>query len=1110
MEVSLFSGLRIQAVGGAQIRLQTDKIRALFAYLAMHANQPIMREQLATLFWGDLPDATAKRNLRLSFSRIKKAFEAHGGTALIVANHQQATFVLRTDVSIDAVACEALWLQCKAIERDSWTTNSAVIKALQAMAQQYQGDFLAGLSPKGCIEFDAWVAVQREHYHQRMLLALEVLAEHFIGRGEYDSAETYAQQALSLEAWHEPAHRQLITLYRLSNRASAARKQFEQCKLVLWEELGVEPNTATVAAQSLNPVATQPRTAPKARPKHNLSAEPNAFLGRETEVAQLQQLLTDGSTRLITLHGEGGIGKTRLARAVGMTLTTTFIDGVYFIPLVSVTTLNSVVSTITKTLAVQLSGRKAPVEQLHAALSQRRMLLIVDNLEHLVDDDGEVIDLLLELLDAAPQLVLLVTSRQKLWVRAETVMRLSGLPFPEKTTDEAWQQTPAAQLFITRMQQHDTHFDPASHRESIGQICKAVQGLPLGLELAAAQASLRSCAIVADELGQTLSLRTRMRDVPKRQRSLSNVFDYSARLLKAQDRSNDTETNHILARCAVMRGDFDLEAFHVITRGTRDDLETLLTHALVRQAGGRYDMHELVRQNAIAQLDAAERKRIQNAHMNFFLGVVAGYRDSFFYEIETVVTHLRREWAHIEQAWAWAVEADSAELIGDTLSVLSSFWIVGGITASARPMLTAAIDHFKRKWFFDRSANALVDQLLAVRIELDLKIHNDKEANQTIENVLMSWRSVHPNLQFTAVFVVGIYYAHSDQPSKAFEFFDELWNDKEVRDNAFAYFHVGAERMKFLANMQRLEEAQAVHDALEPLLIRGQADVWAIYQRGWMQVFTWRLSAGLDNCQHHYDWVSRLRGGRVVDDTLRMHTMALYRLGYFRQAIATVIEGDDADAANFTDIYSVSALTLVTRACRRLGEVDRALHFGRIAYEFDIAEQAASEEGRGSDSLPTCVAYCLALCATGQPLEAQKLLAGIRSDMNRSELTINWYTLVEGTLAHCYAEAGQWHAAYEMVDGLYGALIAADVVYMHLEQTWFCYQILQRYADPRADDLLQHARNVLDARINRLAPEHRERFVSSFPEHREILRLTDQLVTDPTEIPVMPPIPPRI
>ena len=1098
MRIQLFDQFVVESQSGHVVRLRTKKIRGLCAYLAAHANQPILRSVLADFFWGDNPDKIAKRNLSNSLSRLKKtiniADEASGKG--FVTTSQTIELHLGSHISVDVAHFNALWESCEKKPRSLWHADNEIISALTELIALYKGEFLTGLTLDNCIEFDTWVMLMREQLHQRVLTALETVAQHYTATNSFVSAEKYARQLLQLEPWHEAGHEQLIRIFRATRRPELAQKQFELCATILREELGVEPSAAIIDAlqsglprQSVSQLESFKPPIVKTENRHNLSAEPNAFLGREREIAQLKQLLTDGRTRVVTLHGEGGIGKTRLARAVAVTLLDTFSQGVCFVSLASVNEPGDVVSAIIKAQGIQLVGSSPPFEQLCAALRDQKMLLIIDNLEHLIDEDGEVIDLLLDLHDAARQLTLLVTSRQQLWVRAETVMRLTELPYPDESVNGTWQQFAAVRLLTERLRQLDASFDPINNRESILTICRAVQGLPLGLELAAAQASVRSCAAIAAELGKGLSLRTRMRDVPKRQRSLEKVFDYSWQLL-------DEAVRPILARCAIIRGDFDYDAFHAITGGQRDELETLLSHALVRPMdAGRYDMHELVRQHAAAHLDATQREHTQNEHMHFFLGMVASYHESYFYEIETMVTHLRRDWTHVEQAWAWAVETESAELLCNAITVFSAFWTIGGLTASSRPMLTAAIERFKRKWFFDRNAKQTVDQLLATRLELDWQMGDFKALEGIANTVFYNWRTVHPHLEFMVVYLVGIYFAITDQVTQAFECLDALCEDDEVREHAYAWFQLSSSRMMLLADTQRLEEAQAVHDALEPLLAQGQAQVWAIKQRGWMRVFTWRLSEGLADYQRHYDWISRLRGGHVVDATLSMHIIALYRLGYFREAIAAVIEDEHAVASDFSDVYSIDGLFVVTQAFRRLGKLDRALHFGRISYQFDELVQSEAKEGRGSNAVATCVAYGLALCAAGQPIEAQKLLVSVRSDMNKGELTSNCYALIEGSLAHCYAESGQWHAAYEMVNERYETLISADGVYTHLEQTWFCYKILHHHADPRAADLLQHARNVLDFRIDRLALEHRERFVNSFPEHREILRLTN-LFTD--------------
>ncbi len=303
------------------------------------------------------------------------------------------------------------------------------------------------------------------------------------------------------------------------------------------------PTVAGGGGTSPPPAATAP---PPTAPRHYLPAQLTAFIGREVEVVAVQQMLANPACALLTIVGPGGIGKTRLALAVAQTIldSTTadlgdnqklrpggahpkpkFDDGIYFVSFVGVTGPEFMVSTLANAIGFSFASTGDPKSQLLNYLREKSMLVVLDNLEHLL----EGVDLLVDLLQAAPAVKLLTTARERLAVQGEWVFDLPTLATPPPDTGlmAATPVTyPAVTLFIERAQRTRQDFTLAPRNEAaVGQICRLVGGMPLALELAASWVHILSCTEIASEIARNLDfLAVNHRNLPERQRSVRATF----------------------------------------------------------------------------------------------------------------------------------------------------------------------------------------------------------------------------------------------------------------------------------------------------------------------------------------------------------------------------------------------------------------------------------------------------------------------------------------------------------------------------------------------------------------------------------------------------------
>jgi predicted ATPase/class 3 adenylate cyclase len=350
-------------------------------------------------------------------------------------------------------------------------------------------------------------------------------------------------------------------------------------------------------------------------PQSNLPLPATPFFGRETELSQLERLLGDPECRLITLTGIGGSGKTRLAIQAAR-YSRLFHGNVYFIGLATITTLDDLILNIAEAIQYSFSaplGSSLSVaeaqSQLLQYLANKKALLLLDNFEQLTG----WADFLAAMLAAAAEVKLLVTSRERLNLPGEWVLELIGLSYPGQQARETILHYAAVQLFV-KVAERVGHFTPAeSDWPAIALICQRLEGMPLGIEMAAACVKLLSCQEIAAEIAQDLDfLKATWRGVPERHSTLRAVFETSWRLLPDEERQ-------VFSRLAVFRGGFRREAAREIASASLPQLSALVDKSFVRRvASGRFEIHPILKQYATEKLAAdptlQTEARIRHAH----------------------------------------------------------------------------------------------------------------------------------------------------------------------------------------------------------------------------------------------------------------------------------------------------------------------------------------------------------------------------------------------------------------------------------------------------------------------------------------------------------------
>ena len=439
---------------------------------------------------------------------------------------------------------------------------------LSEALELYQGPFLDGLALEVSSELEDWLLETREYLASRARDAHLSLGRQALSSEDLTRARYHAEAAFSLKSAPPPNPEQAKALQRLLVRTrSALLPRF----LAEARELGLE-------------LRADPSRAP-----NNLPTLLTSFIGRDAERIELAGVVRQSDGRLITLHGPGGVGKTRLALQVAHDHLESelFEDGVYFIPLDGLSDASQVLPSIARALRIPTSPGQPPLEALQQGLDSKRLLIVLDNFEHVL----EAAAFLSPLLSAAPNLVILITSRETLKLKAEWVLTLEGLALPLDSADPTLlEASDAVKLFSARLRHTNLMTTPGyDELLAIDRICRAVSGFPLAIELAAG-------AGFDDLVGraQTLetdatALTTHLQDIRERHRSVQAAFEHSWRHLR------DVEQT-LLAQLAIFQGGFDVEAAQAVTGASETQLRAFTDKALLRQVEGRYSFHALVQQ----------------------------------------------------------------------------------------------------------------------------------------------------------------------------------------------------------------------------------------------------------------------------------------------------------------------------------------------------------------------------------------------------------------------------------------------------------------------------------------------------------------------------------
>jgi predicted ATPase/DNA-binding SARP family transcriptional activator len=617
------SGIAIRLLGGFEVEVDGRRVPAeawrlrkasdLVKLLALSAGHRLHREQAMDLLWPDKDPDAAANNL---YQAIHAARRALGDGA-----RRGPTAALELRDGVISLATDRLWIDVVAFEDAIRRAGGGEVAAREEARAAYRGELL----PED--RYQDWAAQARDGLaaaHRRNLLDLAAVRE---AEGDLESALAALRAIAELDATDEAAARRIMQLEARAGRRGGAQQQYESLRDALRRELDVEPSDETtrlardIVDGRLDPLGERPSTS-------NLPVQFTSFIGRAREVREIHRLLLQ--TRLLTLTGTGGTGKTRLALEAAHAARGVYPDGVWLVELAAVRRGEGVARAIADAFGIREAPGRPLVDALIAHFGARRLLLVLDNCEHLAEAAADVCH---RLAAGCPNLRILATSRQPLRAAGEILFRVPSLPVPDPAAGADLAEltlVDAVQLFVERAQAADPAFALGpENADPVARLCFHLDGLPLAIELAASRAAAIPVDVLADRLDERFDLLVGgRRTALSRQQTLRATIDWSYDLL-------NPEQQRILRAMAVFGGRTSVEAVEAVCHDSAirpgellsvlGDLVDQSLLVLDTSAGApRFRLLDTIREYAHDRLvEAREAPAVERAQLDWALALTS-------------------------------------------------------------------------------------------------------------------------------------------------------------------------------------------------------------------------------------------------------------------------------------------------------------------------------------------------------------------------------------------------------------------------------------------------------------------------------------------------------
>lgn len=675
--------LKITTLGGLSLTVDdrpvggfvSRKSEALLVYLAVNPREH-PREVLSELLWDDLTQSQALSYLRTALSSLQKQLSPY-----LLVTRYSISINPDSDYTVDFVEMDRALTEAEHQWEARGDYPQPVVTSLETAFALYRGPFLDGFHVRSASQFEGWMLLEQERMQNRVTDAYFHLGKHYLERGAFASGIAHTTAALQLDPLREEAHRQMMLLLARSGQRSAALTQFETCSRLLQEELAVEPDDETRALyEQVLAGEIQPPEAMLI--PTNLPTVGTPFVNRPQELQQITEQLSKPHCRLLTLTGPGGIGKTRLALEVARHLMPDFRNGVFFVSFAGVREPDRILETIANSLDLGFSGDFSSEEDVIRYLKNKPILFVLDNFEAMTPRA----DTLSRILNETTGVKMIVTSRERLSLVEEWLVVVGALPVPDEVDDRA-AESPAVQLFLQSAQRMLPTFSLEDELPHVVDICRAVGGMPLAIELAASWVRLMSCEEILAEIRRGLDfLTTSVRNVPERHQSVRAVFDSSWKLLPEEEK-------WLYRRLSVFRGGFHRAAAEQVAGATVFELSALVDKSLLRPIDDRYQMHELLVQYAREKLDEYpdEREQMRLAHSRYFTRYLQEHETKLQRGPDSQFDRVIREIENIRAAWQYALDTGNVEDVNRSLRAMYQIFDVQSNFTEAEEMFNRAV-----------------------------------------------------------------------------------------------------------------------------------------------------------------------------------------------------------------------------------------------------------------------------------------------------------------------------------------------------------------------------------------------------------------------------------
>ncbi|MEV0698704.1 BTAD domain-containing putative transcriptional regulator [Saccharopolyspora sp. NPDC050389] len=699
MRFGVLGPLTVWTDGGAVVAVPGAKVRALLADLLVDAGQPVSADRLVDDIWAEDPPGNPAGTLAAKASQLRRALEdAEPGGRNLVVSPPPGYRLAAADV--DALRFRALLADAREA-----SDTAARVRVLAEAVGLWRGPAFADFRDAA---FTQAAVAQLEELR---LVAVEELAEARLSLGEYREVAGDLTTFVSAHPLRERLRAaQLRALYGAGRQAEAL-DGYEDLRRRLADELGVDPSPELVELHrsllAQDPALAAPRPQPVVRRRtSNIPAQRTELIGRDTDLGELGRAVTD--SRLVSLTGPGGVGKTRLALATAVDVADRFPDGTWLVelaPLQSTSTDEAgwLAEEVAQVIGIRTAedGPAEPVEALGEALADKHLLLVLDNCEHVVEHAADLAE---HLLGAAPNLHVLATSREPLRLPGEDIVPLQPLSVP--AADGAFDdlaQSHAVRLFVNRARASARDFAlDADNADAVATLCRRLDGIPLALELAAT----RVRALDVHEMVARLDDRFRLlatghRGAPPRQQTLTGMLDWSWGLL------DDTE-RAVLRRLAIHPGGCTLDAAENVCAATEsadedgrldtatvaDVVARLVDRSLVQPSGRRYRLLESVAAFSLDRLaEAGEDLAARRAHHAYYLALAERAAPELHgADQQRWLRRLDGEDANLRAALDGFVRDADADAALRLVHALAWYWLLRGRSGTACRWFDAALD----------------------------------------------------------------------------------------------------------------------------------------------------------------------------------------------------------------------------------------------------------------------------------------------------------------------------------------------------------------------------------------------------------------------------------